>query len=87
MDLFPIDKEDDDILLNFINSHPELENSTNVTAPQTVPSISPTMDIQPQFMTNNIQNVQNILPTNPAFMPRMYFPGSTVTINYNFNTK
>lgn len=33
----------------------------------------------------NIQNVQNNNVNPNRLMPAMYFPGSTVTINYNFN--
>ena len=42
-----------------------------------------------QNITNTVTNNAISVPTqiNPNLMPQMYFPGSTVTINYNFNAK
>ena len=35
-------------------------------------------------LNQNVQNVQNVNQRNNHFVPPMYFPHSTVTINYNF---
>ena len=76
MELFPMDDTDDDILLKFLKEF----DDKNPTNPQTN-----------AVVTNNVTNVSNTVMnrqgTPRQLLPQMYFPNSTVTINYNFNAK
>lgn len=53
----------------------------------TVPNSMKSQVAEPVNNTMNVQNVQNINPNliPHGIMPGIYFPISTVTINYNFN--
>ena len=87
MELFPMDNEDDYILINFLNQNPNIDSQEPNTTGVLVPTMEKKQDIQPNITTNSVHNVQNIAQNVPAFLPRMYFPGSIVTINYNFHQK
>ena len=83
MDIFPVDEEDDDILLKFLNDNPNLERQTLPENNVPVPHLQTEMQVHQPNVTN-VQNVQNIVPNMPAFVPKMFFPNSHVVINYNF---
>ena len=71
LQLFPIDDTDDNLLLKVLN---DFDKDNNIPQQNSVATVS---------------NTVNNLPVqiNPNLMPQMYFPNSTVTINYNFNSK
>ena len=76
IDLLEFDEKSDQMLVEFLNQNEKL---LQVDQPQPL-----------QNQTQNNQNVQNTMvskPTNFPIVPRMYFPHSNVTINYNFNSK
>ena len=92
MDLFPIEDNDDDILINFINANPNLENSLlPVQQQRDIPSppvpAPQQADMNIQKSIQNVQNVQSYAANLPSVIPKMYFPGSNITINYNFHSK
>ena len=73
MTLEPLnDADDDDALIQFLNTFETNQTQEIVQKPNTV---------------HNIQNIQQNVSTPRNFegmMPKMFFPNSTVTINYNF---
>ena len=73
IDLLPFDETTDDMLLKVLN---DLETQNSNKNPQAT-------------VTNTISNTSISAPVHvrPNLMPQMYFPHSTVTINYNFNSK
>lgn len=79
------DAPNDDVLNQFLDNFEQLQANANAVAQ---PAKNPQQALVPmnhQVNVNapalNIQNVQN----NPnKVLPAMYFPGSNVTINYNF---
>lgn len=73
------DAPNGDVLVQFLTKFEALEGQ-NVMPEQAVQVPQP-----PVAQAMNIQNIQNVNPNNQ--MPTLYFPNSTVTINYNFNTK
>ena len=85
MELFAMDSNDDDILLDFLNKNPALETPQFQTlqADQQVQLVQQNM----QQSVTNVQNFQRIQPNLPAIIPKMFFPNSNVTINYNFTSK
>lgn len=72
LELLEIDPADDQALANFLD---ETEKQLAARVPQT-PAAPPQMGMN---ITNTVNNVKPNMP-----IPMMYFPGSTVTINYNF---
>ena len=83
MDLYQLDNEDDDALIEFINKYPDIEQG--IIPEDKTPNNNQQITIQPNIQ--NVQNVQNFTPNVPGIMPKMYFPNSHVVINYNFNSK
>ena len=83
-DFFEFNNDDDDILLNFLKENPYVDNQVAPVLKE-VPAAPPSMILQPSVQ--NVQNVQNIAQRIPTVIPKMYFPGSNVTINYNFQSK
>ena len=83
VDLFPMDGNDD-VLLNFLNVNLDLDNAIQHAQQANTPSISE-INVTPNVQ--NVQNVQNFATNLPSVIPKMYFPGSNVTINYNFHSK
>ena len=83
VDLFPMD-DNDDALLNFLNANPDLDNAIQPAQQENTPSTSG-INVTPNVQ--NVQNVQNFATNLPSVIPKMYFPGSNVTINYNFHSK
>ena len=76
MQLLPFDDNDDEELINYLNSNPHLDNPQ----PQ---NVSNSVAVQPTSMVNNVQNI-NAPNMYPNLVPKMFFPNSNVTINYNF---
>ena len=95
-DFLPFE-EDDDILMKYLNENPQLGSDVPVdnkaiAVPPSVKTPVPTNistpaapPLQPNVMTNTVQNVQNI--GYPPIAPKFLFSNSNVTINYNFNSK
>ena len=88
LDWIPIENNSDDFDLGqIITEVDKMQNdpkrhqtiaTTSVTHPTTIPTTN--------FVSNFTQNNASMAQTFP-FLPRMIFPNSNVTINYNFNTK
>ena len=73
--ILPMDDTDDDLLMKVLDEFDKQSNPTNT-----------------QVVTNNVQTINTSVMHNqkypyPNTMPQMYFPNSTVTINYNFNSQ
>ena len=92
VDWVPIENNATDFDLGQIISEVEkLENQQVVTTTTTqstssvINTAKPTMP-NANFIQNYTQNNANMAQTFP-FLPRMIFPNSNVTINYNFNNK
>ena len=64
------DGEDDDFLLEYLRRNPDdsVDNGPKVT----------------ETRTTATTNTMNSMSTSMPIIPRMYFPNSNVTINYNF---
>ena len=75
IDLVPLDNEDDDALIEWLNKNPNFEE-------QEEKKIGNQVQVQPSV--TNVQNVQNIMPKVPQVIPKMFFLQSHVVINYNF---
>ncbi len=75
MDLVPLeDPLDDTMLAKFLDeTEKQLTNTAQAPALQTKPAISTSV------VNNTVNNAQKM------GIPMMYFPQSTVTINYNFH--
>ena len=71
-ELMPFDDENDDFLLEYLQKE-EAQNSTRING----------NPAQMMTTTNNMNTMSTTMP----IIPRMYFPNSYVTINYNFNQK
>ena len=73
---------DDDLLLQIVRETERNENSATYSNPNDtngqVVAIPPGKNV-----TNNTQVINQTMPNLPR-LPPMYFPNSTVTINYNF---
>ena len=68
---FEFEQESDDFLLNYINSEPQIQQ---LEMPQNTKIV-------------NTTTTTNTVSRSMPVIPKMYFPHSNVTINYNFNTK
>ena len=68
---FDLDGESDDFLLDYMNSNPQMLEIEN---PKTTKIVSNT-------------STTNSNTTTMPIIPKMYFSNSSVTINYNFNSK
>ena len=69
MQHLPLDQDDDDLLVEIAE---KLENDQNTDPnPQTVATYN---------LTNNVNNANMLL----YIIPKVFFPNSNVTINYNF---
>ena len=69
-DLVPFDDDGDADLLAYINANPI----------DTVPTTT-----SPALPQLNNTTMMNSMSTSMPVIPRMYFPNSNVTINYNFS--
>ena len=83
LDLSNIDllEFDDQMLVQFLNENEKLLQ-------QQTDQNSLGLATQNQIQHQTIQNIQHNTvskPTNFAVLPKMFFPHSNVTINYNFN--
>ena len=75
-DLVPFDTDDDDMLLKYLDSE---EFDLNAESNQATDNVQiPQQSTQVTKMTNSLSNSMPI-------MPKMFFPHSNVTINYNFS--
>ncbi len=80
MDLVPVDDLSDDMLTKILDETEKLLATENAqTGEMTIQPAQPVTSIV-QNTVNTVNNMPRNLP-----MPQMYFPNSTVTINYNFN--
>ena len=69
-ELAPFEDDDDDFLLEYLRSNPD--NKPEQATVQAPPRMTTT-------------NTMNTMSTSIPVIPRMYFPNSNVTINYNFS--
>lgn len=98
-DLLEFDAEDDDLLEQFLAKNEKIldldhhNQSENVLVPAENPGTSAQMpavqaqpgETPPAPPLQSVQNVQNYASKlHMLVIPKMYFPGSHVTINYNF---
>ena len=68
---FEFEQDSDDFLLNYINSAPQMQK---LESPPNTTILAKT-------------TTTNTMSRSMPIIPKMYFPNSNVTINYNFNAK
>lgn len=88
-DLLDFDTEDDEMLKKFLNANQEIldgiqqpEETAVATPPANpVPAVPVCTKTPHEIQMDMHQNIHNF-----PVVPKMYFPGSHITINYNFGT-
>lgn len=78
-----IEKENANIFANPGENNQIVPMQPQPPAPIEVPVPQNPVPMQPNVAVANFANISNVI--NKEKMPVMYFPGSNVTINYNFN--
>ena len=94
-DLLEFNPDDDELLEKFLNANQHILDNTIAPEPEETPVVPSGSSIQvpvpappqgtrtPHAMQMGLQqNIQQMYPV----VPKMYFPGSHITINYNFGT-
>ena len=76
--------DDDEMLSNYLDQNDKiLRQHFTDCANQNLNNSNAVLEAKSVTNVQNIQNLQTVRPNMPIF-PKMYFPNSNVTINYNF---